>query len=68
MNDTVHAIEDDIDAVRALYGPEARKRSSCNCSAPDIDVGILHEPTCGDPEPEEIVALISSARLEGWRA
>ena len=29
-------------------------KHECNCGAVDIGVGIMHEPGCGLPEPEEI--------------
>ena len=32
--------------------------TKCNCSAPDIGVGVLHEPGCGQPNPKEVAAAI----------
>jgi len=32
--------------------------TECNCSAPDIGVGVLHEPGCGLPHPKEVAATI----------
>ena len=33
-------------------------KPECNCSATDIGVGILHEPTCGLPNQVEIAEAI----------
>ena len=37
--------------------------TECNCSAPDIGVGVLHEPGCGLPQPKEVAAIIRSIKV-----
>ena len=37
--------------------------TECNCSAPDIGVGVLHEPGCGLPNLKEVAAVIRAIQV-----
>ncbi len=41
--------------------------SGCNCGGTDIGVGIMHEPGCGYPHPEEVEGAIRAAEAGAYR-
>lgn len=55
----------DIALAEFLWTSKARKERGCTCAAVDIGVGDLHEPGCGDPQPEDTAAIVAQARAEG---
>lgn len=47
-----------IERAKALFD---RCRKSCTCGGVDIGVGVMHEPTCGLPTPDDVASAIQAA-------